>query len=98
MRESEADALRRVAATFQILSDETRLKIIKALERSALCVSEIAREINVSQSAVSHQLRILRQMDLVRPKREGRRIFYRIADDHVFRMIKDCSNHVIEKG
>jgi len=92
-----ADIVRKLAEIFQMLSDETRLRILRTLEKKELCVSDIARETGVSQSAVSHQLRVLRQTDLVRSQRKGKRIYYRIADGHVFSIVRDGLEHVTEE-
>jgi len=97
MTTSAADLIRKLAEIFQVLSDETRLRIIRALEKQELCVSDIVKKTGVSQSAVSHQLRILRQIDLVRSQRKGRNIYYRIADGHVFSVIRDGVEHVMEE-
>lgn len=97
MATSGADLVRKLAEIFQVLSDETRLRIIRALEKQELCVSDIVKKTGVSQSAVSHQLRILRQIDLVRSQRRGRNIYYRIADGHVFSVIRDGVEHVMEE-
>ena len=97
MTTSAADLIRKLAEIFQVLSDETRLRIIRTLEKQELCVSDIVKKTGVSQSAVSHQLRILRQIDLVRSQRKGRNIYYRIADGHVFSVIRDGVEHVMEE-
>jgi len=92
-----ADIVRKLAEIFQMLSDETRLRILRTLEKKELCVSDIAKETGVSQSAVSHQLRVLRQTDLVRSQRKGKNIYYRIADGHVFSIVRDGLEHVTEE-
>src|SRR6266704_3211772 len=69
-----------LAETFRVLGDTTRVRILDALSRSELCVCDIARLLVLSQSAVSHQLRVLRGMRLVRPRRAGRMVFY-VLDD-----------------
>ena len=97
MRTADVDVVRKLAQIFLVLSDETRLRIIRALEKKELCVSDIVEKTSVSQPAVSHQLRILRQMDLVRTQRKGKNIYYRIADGHVFCILKDGLDHVEEK-
>jgi len=94
---SEGERIRRLSGLFRVLSDETRLKIIQALEKRELCVSDIAKRVGVSQPAVSHQLSSLRQMDLVREQRVGQRIYYRIADGHIFCIIRDGIDHVKEE-
>ena len=92
-----ADIVRKLAEIFQMLSDETRLRILRTLEKRELCVSDIAKETGVSQSAISHQLRVLRQTDLVRSQRRGKNIYYRIADGHVFSIVRDGLEHVTEE-
>ena len=92
-----AEIVRKLAEIFQMLSDETRLRILRTLEKKELCVSDIAKETGVSQSAVSHQLRVLRQTDLVRSQRKGKNIYYRIADGHVFSIVRDGLEHVTEE-
>jgi len=92
-----AEIVRKLAEIFQMLSDETRLRILRTLEKRELCVSDIAKETGVSQSAISHQLRVLRQTDLVRSQRKGKNIYYRIADGHVFSIVRDGLEHVTEE-
>ena len=92
-----AEVVRKLAEIFQMLSDETRLRILRTLEKRELCVSDIAKETGVSQSAISHQLRVLRQTDLVRSQRRGKNIYYRIADGHVFSIVRDGLEHVTEE-
>lgn len=92
-----AEVVRKLAEIFQMLSDETRLRILRTLEKRELCVSDIAKETGVSQSAISHQLRVLRQTDLVRSQRKGKNIYYRIADGHVFSIVRDGLEHVTEE-
>jgi ArsR family transcriptional regulator len=84
-----------LADLFSALSDPTRLLIISALLEREMCVGEIADGINVSESAVSHQLRGLRQMHLVRPRKEGRQVFYCLDDDHVARLFQMGLEHVL---
>ena len=91
------ERLDRLGELFQVLSDPSRLRIIQSLEKQELCVSDIVERTEISQPAVSHQLRILRQMDIVRTQRAGRKIFYRIADGHMFSIIRDGIDHLKEK-
>ena len=72
-----------LAELFKMFGDSTRVKILYALLESELCVCDIARLLNVSQSAVSHQLRVLKGGKLVKFRREGKTLFYSLADDHV---------------
>jgi ArsR family transcriptional regulator len=73
----------RLAETFKALSDPTRVRIISALFGHEMCVHELAQAIGMSQSAISHQLRTLREMRLVRFRQEGRHVYYIIDDDHI---------------
>jgi DNA-binding transcriptional ArsR family regulator len=83
--------------TFRVLGDSTRVRILDALSRSELCVCDIARLLSLSESAVSHQLRLLRGMRLVRPRREGRMVFYALDDDHIVRLFEQGLKHVQER-
>jgi ArsR family transcriptional regulator, lead/cadmium/zinc/bismuth-responsive transcriptional repressor len=84
-----------LADLFTALSDPTRLSIISALLEHEMSVGEIADGIGMSESAVSHQLRGLRQMRIVRPRKEGRQVFYCLDDDHVARLFQMGLDHVI---
>ena len=86
-----------LAETFRILGDTTRVRILDALSCSELCVCDIARLLSLSDSAVSHQLRLLRGMRLVRPRRAGRQIFYALDDEHIVRLFKEGLRHVEER-
>lgn len=83
-----------LADLFAAMSDPTRLRIISALIQKEMSVSEIAAKIHLSHSAVSHQLRGLRQMRLVRPRKKGRQVFYCLDDDHVERLYRLGLDHV----
>ena len=84
-----------LADLFSALSDPTRLAIISALLQHEMSVGEIAQGIGMSESAVSHQLRGLRQMRIVRPRKEGRQVFYCLDDDHVARLFQMGLEHVV---
>jgi len=84
----------RLAETFKALSDPTRVRIISALLRHELCVHELSQAVGASQSAVSHQLRTLREMRLVRSRREGRHVFYTLDDDHIYDLFRQGLEHV----
>ena len=84
-----------LADLFSALSDPTRLLIISALLEHEMSVGEIAEGIGMSESAVSHQLRGLRQMRLVRPRKAGRQVFYCVDDDHVARLFQTGLDHVL---
>lgn len=87
---------KRVADIFDALGDPTRLRILHALAVEPLCVCDLAVVASVSQSAVSHQLRILRDLDLVTFERDGRRAVYRLADAHVETLLGEGREHAEE--
>ncbi|HHS98350.1 MAG TPA: ArsR family transcriptional regulator [Chloroflexi bacterium] len=84
----------RLARTFKALSDPTRVRIISALSHRELCVHELAACLGMSQSAISHQLRTLREMRLVRRRKEGRHVFYTLDDDHIHDLFHQGLEHV----
>ena len=90
------DVLYDLAELFKIFGDSTRVKILYALLEAELCVCDIAKLLEVSQSAVSHQLRILKQSQLVKSRRDGKSVFYSLADDHVYRIINQGFEHIKE--
>lgn len=85
-----------LAELFKIFGDSTRVKILYALLESELCVCDIARLMEVSQSAVSHQLRVLKASKLVKFRREGKTIYYSLSDDHVTRILSQGMEHIQE--
>lgn len=87
----------KLARTFKVLGDPTRSKIVFALSRQELCVSDIANLLGLSQSAVSHQLRVLRNLDLVRHRRENRMTYYLLSDEHIRNLFTEGLKHVEEK-
>ena len=84
----------RLAETFKALSDPTRVRIVSLLNEDELCVCDLAAALDMSQSAVSHQLRALRDLRLVRWRRQGRQIFYTLDDDHVADLFRRGLDHV----
>lgn len=91
-------ALVALAETFRILGDTTRVRILDALSRAELCVQDIARHIDLSESAVSHQLRLLRTYRLVRARRAGRQMFYALDDQHIVKLFAQGLEHVQENA
>lgn len=91
------ESIMRIAAVFQALQSDTRLKILFLLKQKEMCVCELEQALDVTQSAISHSLRTLRQLDLVRVRREGKFTIYYIADEHVSTLIGVCLKHVEEK-
>ena len=85
-----------IAATFSVLGDPTRIRILDALSSGELCVCDIATLVGISESAVSHQLRLLRGMRLVRPRRAGRQVFYSVDDQHIVQLMRVAITHVQE--
>ena len=85
-----------LADLFKVFSDTTRIKILFALMGNERCVADIAEATSASQSAVSHQLRTLKQAHLVKFERDGRNILYSLADDHVFTMLNVGLSHICE--
>lgn len=86
-----------LADIFKVLGDPTRLRILHALMAGEMCVQDIAVAIDASQSAVSHQLRILRDARLLQNRRDGKVIWYSLADNHVFTLVATGLEHVAEK-
>ena len=87
-----------VAETFAVLGDPTRLRITAALSREELCVCDLAAALGVSQSVVSHSLRALRRMRLVRYRRAGKVAYYVLDDDHIASLLSDAFRHVAEQA
>lgn len=85
-----------LAELFKVFGDSTRIKVLFALFESELCVGDIAQVLGLSQSAVSHQLRILKQSKLVKFRREGKAVYYSLDDDHVRSMLSMGAEHVEE--
>lgn len=90
------DLLFDLAELFKIFGDSTRMKIICALKMSELCVCDIACITNSTQSAISHQLRILKQAKLIRSRKDGKVVYYSLADDHVEKIFEIGCEHIEE--
>ena len=86
-----------LAETFKVLGDPTRVRILDALARAEVPVCDLAEMLGLTQSAVSHQLRLLRSMRLVRSRRDGRHIYYEVDDDHIAKLFKQGLEHVQER-
>ena len=85
-----------LAELFKMFADSTRVKILYALFESELCVCDIAQLLGLTQSAVSHQLRVLKANRLVKPRKDGKTVFYSLADDHVRKIIAQGMEHIEE--
>lgn len=86
-----------VSELFRVFGDSTRARIICALSISELCVGDLAALLSMTQSAISHQLRILKQSRLVRSRREGKVVYYALADEHVKELFNVAFDHVMEE-
>jgi DNA-binding transcriptional ArsR family regulator len=87
-----------LADTFRILGDPTRVRIVDALSTGELCVCDIAEHVGMSESAVSHQLRLMRAQRIVRGRREGRCVYYTLDDQHILSLFQQGLRHVMEEG
>ena len=92
----DEDALYDLAELFKVFGDSTRVRILFALFESELCVCDISESLDMTQSAVSHQLQILRTNKLVKSRREGKQMYYSLADEHVVTIIAQGLSHILE--
>lgn len=83
-----------ISTLFKILGDPTRVKIVWALEQQELCVCDIAATLSMTKSAISHQLALLRKHHIVKPRREGKQVFYSLDDEHITLIIEIAKTHV----
>ena len=90
------DQLYDLAELFKVFGDSTRIKILYALFEAEMCVCDIAQLLNMNQSAISHQLRVLKQSQLVKFRREGKTVFYSLADGHVRTILSQGMEHLAE--
>ena len=91
------EAISDISDLFRVLGDSTRIKILWALDKSELCVCDIASLICMTKSAVSHQLRVLKDNNLVKNRREGKVIYYSLADSHVQDIFEKAVEHINER-
>ncbi len=94
----EPAVVRQLAEIFKILGDQTRIKILSALAGQELCVCDLAAILEMSSSAVSHQLRVLRGASLVKYRRQGKMVYYSLDDDHVVKIFEQGLEHVGHTG
>src|SRR5918995_2477326 len=94
----QPDAVQGLPDTFSALGDPTRVRILDALSHGELCVCDLAAVVRMSESAVSHQLRLLRSLRLLPPRREGRMVFYALDDKHIITLFRMGLRHVQEGG
>ncbi len=93
---ADEDELYEVSELFKVFGDSTRTRILSGLAVSEMCVCDIASLLNMTKSAISHQLRILRQTKLVKIRKKGKEVYYSLADDHVASIYKMALEHVRE--
>ena len=86
-----------IADFYKVFGDSTRIRILYALIEKELCVGDLVQELNMSQSAVSHQLSVLRQNDLVKFRKDGKTIFYSLDDSHVTVLLQQGLEHILHK-
>ena len=92
----DKEIMTRIAELFKAFGDPTRVHILSLLLEQELCVGDISTGVELTQSAVSHQLRILKQMHLIKARRDGKNILYSLADDHVRTILQMGLEHVLE--
>lgn len=92
----DEECLYDLAELFKVFGDTTRIRILYVLFEAEMCVCDIAEILNMTQSAISHQLRVLKQARLVRNRRDGKQIYYSLADDHVRTIIGQGMDHIEE--
>lgn len=90
------EILHDLADFYKVFGDATRVKILCVLLQSQMCVCDLAELLGVTQSAISHQLRVLKQMKLVKNRREGKTVYYSLADDHIQNIISQGMEHIQE--
>ena len=88
--------LNELADLFKIFGDATRIKMLYVLLQSEMCVCDLAEMLGMTQSAISHQLRVLKQMKLVKNRREGKTVFYSLADGHIQTILNKGMEHILE--
>lgn len=92
----DEELLKELADFYKVFADSTRVKILCVLLESEMCVCDLAEILEMTQSAISHQLRILKQMKLVKNRREGKTVFYSLADGHIQTIINQGMEHITE--
>jgi ArsR family transcriptional regulator len=90
------DEMQAISDFFRLFSDSTRIRILLALGTGEMCVCDISEALGMTQSAISHQLRVLRGGNLVRSRRDGKSVFYSLSDDHVRTVVRTATEHIRE--
>ncbi len=92
----EENKMQDLAELFKVFGDTTRIRILFVLFESEMCVCDMAETLNMTQSAISHQLRLLKSNGLIRARRQGKSVFYSLADNHVSTIMKQGWEHILE--
>lgn len=92
----DEEVMYNLADLYKILGDSTRIKILYVLFEAEMCVCDIAQLLNMSMSAISHQLRVLKQFQIVKYRREGKTVFYSLIDNHIRNIINQGMEHICE--
>ena len=92
----DEEQMKELAEFYKVFGDATRIKILYALLESEMCVCDLAALLKMTQSAISHQLRVLKQMKLVKNRREGKTVYYSLADGHIQNIISQGMEHITE--
>ena len=92
----EEEQIKELAEFYKVFGDATRVKILYVLLESEMCVCDLAAVLKMTQSAISHQLRVLKQMKLVKNRREGKTVYYSLADGHIQNIISQGMEHIME--
>ncbi len=90
----EENEIIKLSEVFKVLGDPTRIRVIYALSKCEMCVCDIAEALSMTQSAISHQLRLLRTMRLVKYKKEGKSVIYSLDDEHILQLFRQGMEHV----
>lgn len=90
------ETLKELADFYKVFGDATRVKILFVLLQAEMCVCDLAETLEMTQSAISHQLRVLKQMKLVKNRREGKTVYYSLADGHIQNIISQGMEHILE--
>lgn len=92
----ENEQFEKLSMFFKAISDETRIKILYSLSRSKMCVCDLAALLDMTVSAISHQLRVLKQAELVKSEKQGKVVYYTLSDDHVNTVFRNALEHIME--
>jgi ArsR family transcriptional regulator, lead/cadmium/zinc/bismuth-responsive transcriptional repressor len=90
------ETLTRLSDLFKVFGDSTRIRILYVLFEAEVCVCDLAKLLGMTQSAISHQLRLLKQARLIKSRRDGKTVFYSLADDHVATLLRQGTEHIAE--